>query len=703
MQNATPERTLHNKNHLPFLKGDGEMVNLVRSYDWSQTSLGEPSQWPQSLRTTLSIILSSKFPMFLFWGPDLICFYNDAYRPSLGNDGKHPFALGKPGAQIWPEIWQHIKPLIDQVLSGGGATWSEDQLLPIYRNGKLEDVYWTFSYSPVIAETGEPAGVFVTCTETTEKVLLFRKLAETNQQLAFAIESTDLGTWEYKLGSGRFHVNQRFLDWFGFNNQSEVTTDMILSAIEENDRVRLRTAAKKVIATMQEGKFDVQFAVINRISQEVRTLNAKGKLLLNEQNIPYRFSGTIEDITEEIVGRQKMEKVYNELQRTNDSLQLALYAGKLGSCQLYLDSGKVDCTPQFKFNFGLKEDDYLDYDIAIGVVHPDDKEMVIKELTEAINACSVYNFEYRVIWADGSLHWIYASGRPIPDESGKATLVTGVTLDITEQKLFAEELSAQVEQRTRQLEQANEALQRTNEELGRSNINLEEFAYAASHDLKEPIRKIYFFSDRIESTMADRFTEEEKTYFKRMRLAANRMGSLIDDLLSYSQVSIKPRDYEMISLNSVVQQVIDDLEVEIADKHAMIMVDPLPTIYGHQRQLQQAFQNLLSNALKYHKPGLAPVVRITIHENYQPEGVHFPAEKKFVSVGITDDGIGFEQSEAEKIFNVFTRLHGNSEYKGTGVGLSIVRKVLQNHQGFVQATSQPDNGATFHLFFPMES
>ncbi|MDF2455774.1 MAG: domain S-box protein, partial [Cytophagaceae bacterium] len=132
-----------------FLLGGGEMGLLTREKDWSQTVLGAPSQWPQSLRTTLSILLSSKFPMFLWWGPELIQFYNDAYRPSLGTDGKHPHALGQRAEECWPEIWAVIKPLIDQVMAGGEATWAEDQHLPIYRNGKLEDVYWTFSYSPV--------------------------------------------------------------------------------------------------------------------------------------------------------------------------------------------------------------------------------------------------------------------------------------------------------------------------------------------------------------------------------------------------------------------------------------------------------------------------------------------------------------------------------------------------------------------------
>ncbi len=146
----------HLDNNIQFLAGGGEMGKLIREKDWSKTSLGSPGFWQQSLRTTLSIILNSKFPMFLFWGEDLTCFYNDAYRPSLGKEGKHPSILGMNGEEAWIEIWHIIKPLIDQVLVGGEATWSEDQLIPIYRNGKIEDVYWTFSYSPVNDETVNP-------------------------------------------------------------------------------------------------------------------------------------------------------------------------------------------------------------------------------------------------------------------------------------------------------------------------------------------------------------------------------------------------------------------------------------------------------------------------------------------------------------------------------------------------------------------
>ena len=178
-----------------FLAKGGEMGALTRAENWSKTSVGAVETWSQSLRTTLGIVLNSKFPMFLFWGPEHICFYNDAYRPSLGNDGKHPSILGQKGADAWPEIWDFIKPLIDQVLADGEATWHENQLLPIYRNGKIEDAYWTFSYSPVTNDNGKIGGVLVTCTETTDKVNLVKKLEESNNVrfLTILVNSLNIG------------------------------------------------------------------------------------------------------------------------------------------------------------------------------------------------------------------------------------------------------------------------------------------------------------------------------------------------------------------------------------------------------------------------------------------------------------------------------------------------------------------------------
>lgn len=154
----------------PFLDDTGELGDLIIQFDWSETCLGAIDHWPASLRITLSNMLHTSFPMFLFWGEDFLCFYNAAFRPSLGANGKHP-AIGKKAITVWGEIWHIIGPLLQQVVLTRKPVWFEDQLVPFYRNGRVEDIYWTFSYSPAFGENNKVEGVLVTCMETTKTVL----------------------------------------------------------------------------------------------------------------------------------------------------------------------------------------------------------------------------------------------------------------------------------------------------------------------------------------------------------------------------------------------------------------------------------------------------------------------------------------------------------------------------------------------------
>jgi PAS domain S-box-containing protein len=253
--------------------------------------------------------------------------------------------------------------------------------------------------------------------------------------------------------------------------------------------------------------------------------------------------------------------------------------------------------------------------------------------------------------------------------------------------------------------QSREALERKTQELKHSNRNLEEFAYAASHDLKEPIRKIHFFSDSLKQSLGDRMTEAERRNFDRIASAATRMSSLIEDLLSYSQLSLKSQLVEQVDINQLIGVVLEDLDLEIEKKGATVLVEKLFTTKGHKRQLQQAIQNLVSNALKYSKPGIAPEIKISSEQVAGEEtGIRLPDgvnQKNYHLLSISDNGIGFEQGDAERIFDIFTRLHGLAEYKGNGIGLAITRKVIENHNGYIWAKSKPGEGATFYVLLPI--
>jgi signal transduction histidine kinase len=250
-------------------------------------------------------------------------------------------------------------------------------------------------------------------------------------------------------------------------------------------------------------------------------------------------------------------------------------------------------------------------------------------------------------------------------------------------------------------------LENSIEALKRSNANLEEFAYAASHDLKEPIRKMRTFGDRLKTKLSNRLDEEEARMFERLEKSSERMELLVDDLLTYSHVSESPRQFETINMNEKLRRVMEDLEMTIEEKGAKITVDVLPTIHAHRRQIQQLFQNLISNSLKYSKPSVTPEIHISCKEvagaEIGEQAIEEDRNKKFFLFTVTDNGIGFEQQYAERIFQMFQRLHGKHEYSGTGVGLSIARKVVENHQGYILAESEPEKGATFKVFLPVQN
>lgn len=248
-------------------------------------------------------------------------------------------------------------------------------------------------------------------------------------------------------------------------------------------------------------------------------------------------------------------------------------------------------------------------------------------------------------------------------------------------------------------------LEKLVDELKRSNASLEEFAYAASHDMQEPIRKIHFFAGRIREQYSSRLDRQGVHYFERLESAASRMRQLVEDLLAYSHVSLKPTVLEIVDLDGLVRTVLEDLELVVSEKGAQVRLETLPNLKGHKRQLQQLFQNLVSNALKYSREGVTPEIKVSgsVVNGAQSE-LALPGEegtRKFHRIDVSDNGIGFSQEDAERIFQVFQRLHGNAEYKGTGVGLAIARKVAENHNGYIRAHGELGKGAVFSVYLPV--
>ena len=321
--------------------------------------------------------------------------------------------------------------------------------------------------------------------------------------------------------------------------------------------------------------------------------------------------------------------------------------------------------------------------------------------------------EEAVVQADGELHTYLSIKFPLLDSQGRVVQIGGIATDITIRKRAEhllqktnEELENRVKQRTAKLKRVNASLEaeiverraserklsQTASELKISNRALQDFAYVASHDLQEPLRKIQAFGDRLQVKYAEELGEQGQDYLRRMRNAAERMQSLIRDLLVYSRITTKVQPFVSTDLNVIVREVLSDLETRIEQTSGQVHVGELPTIEADPLQMRQLFQNLIGNALKFHQPELTPIVEIS--------RVPVSDSESMIKLQVKDNGIGFDEKYLDRIFTPFQRLHGRSEYQGTGMGLAICRKIVERHGGFLKAQSLRERGSTFTIALP---
>lgn len=256
-----------------------------------------------------------------------------------------------------------------------------------------------------------------------------------------------------------------------------------------------------------------------------------------------------------------------------------------------------------------------------------------------------------------------------------------------------DDLDGRVQARTQELTEANTSLRQSIEELARSNRELEEFAYVASHDLQEPLRKLRVFSGLLLAQEADNLSDDGRHFLGRLHHAAERMSSLINDLLTYSRVRSRQEPFSPVDLNVVVREVMDDLEETLVESGATLDIGPLPTIEADAAQMRQLLHNLIGNAVKFRRPDVPCTVRVeadTVEQDGEPHH----------RIYVRDNGLGFEPRFSDRIFKPFQRLHAQSEYPGTGIGLAVCRRIAERHGAVLTAESRPGDGATFCLTLP---
>jgi PAS domain S-box-containing protein len=415
--------------------------------------------------------------------------------------------------------------------------------------------------------------------------------------------------------------------------------------------------------------------------------------------LPIAFSQkTATQLEAEIDFRKRMEE---QLKINNALLSEAQEIARLGHWQWDVVANKVEWSGMALKLFGLDAiDKEMDYNGYLQLLHPDDRQVVHDAIMQSFSSKTFPKFYHRILMPDGQIRFVLSRGEVIVNEKGEVVKMIGTVQDITDQKNTEQELLLK------------------SQRLEASNIELQKFASIASHDLREPLRKILTFGSMLEKEHRGLLSERGEMYLQKITGASLRMQKLIDDILDFSRLTVNNQQFSRLRLNDVVTQVLGDMEVAISKSGAEITVDMLPEIDGNASQLGQLFQNLIANGIKFRRPGQVPRIKIEggilwpaelpdaflKNSNYRFSVVGNPeyaTSERFCRLTIADNGVGFDETYLDRIFLIFQRLHDKSEYEGTGIGLAVCKKVADMHNGYITATSKQGEGATFIIILPV--
>jgi PAS domain S-box-containing protein len=673
------------------------MGALIRAHDWSKTSLGLPESWPQPLRTTIGLLLNTGHPMYIWWGPELLCFYNDAYRQSIGPE-RHPGSLGLPARQVWDEIWDIIGPQIDQVMSGGGATWNENALVPITRNGRREDVYWTYSYTPIDDpdSAGGVGGVLVLCTETTAAVLAEHRRAEEMQRQRRLFEQAPgfiivmsgpkhrvefVNNTHRALFDSAGWVGKEIRDAFpsvagqGFFTHLDrvYATGVIFSA--HGAEVRFRRSAD----TPEETRYlTFIYAPVIGDGGEVTGVFCEGF-----------------DVTEGERAKNELEASDARLRHSEEQLRLATEAAEVGLWDLDVLSETLFWPPRVKRMFGISPDAPVSMADFYGGLHPDDLQRTSAAFAAALDPSqrAVYDVEYRTIGKeDGVVRWVAAKGRAIFD-GDRCVRVIGAAIDITARKAAEAQLHELNETLERRVSEAIAERAKAEAHLRQAQKidAIGQLTGGVAHDFNNLLMVI---SGGL--SILDRQADPVKRQriLDGMRQATERGASLSRQLLAFSRR--QPLKAEPIDLRSQIvamRELLDrtlrgdvHVQTELAVDLWPILVDPT--------ELELVILNLCVNARDAMPNGGTIMLRAENAAGVEKEGL----SGDFVRMTVTDSGIGMPAEVLARVFEPFFTTKDVG--KGSGLGLAQVYGFARQSGGSVQIESLVDVGTTVTLMLP---
>lgn len=548
----------------------------------------------------------------------------------------------------------------------------------VTKSGELIEV--TISVSPIFDQKGNIKGLSKIVRDITNQKRAEQLIIENEERLQLVLSASDLGTWELNLQTNEIKYSKKYLEILGYSEPKTFTHNELLSHIYKED-FELRERAMK--NALVDGLLNYEFRLV-RSDGSLRWIEARGQVFYDSEKTPIKLIGTFRDITER---RSRVQEILESEQKFRilaDSVPQLIWTGD--------NNGNLNYFNLSFFEYTGLTPKQIHKEGWIQIVHPGDRLQSVKQWAAAINEGVPFLTEHRFRRYDGEYRWHLSRALPQKDTNENIQMWVGTSTDVHDQKTFSEELEKNVQARTVELKNAIKELVKTNHEL-------EQFAYVSSHDLQEPLRKIQTFAGILSSKIDS--ADESKIYLDKINASAGRMSELIRDLLNYSKLSKKEALFSETDLNLILDKVKNDFEVLIQQKKAIIISTRLPVIKAIPIQMNQLIYNLIGNALKFCDN--KPFIEVSCKKASPTELRLIQGANEFGSYHhfmFKDNGIGFSQEYAQQIFTIFQRLNDVQKYSGTGIGLAMCKKIVENHNGFIKADSAPEMGSTFHVFLP---
>ncbi|WP_149207534.1 PAS domain-containing sensor histidine kinase [Flavobacterium johnsoniae] len=657
----------------PVFNKQGEVEAIAgTTRDITEIKLAEEQQFlarkriEESESRLQSMIHQTPSATLVLMGADLVI--EQINRQMLALIGRGEEIIGMRLIDVLPELnGQYVWTQVQNVYNKGIPFDQAEVLVQHNRTGEMRDYYYNLAYRPLVQD-GVITGMIQVAEDVTEQVTARNKMEESEKRFRALVNASS--DFVYRMNAD-WTVMRSLETLDSYASEGEPVSNWINSYIHPDDRKK----ALKLISEAIDNKSIFQL--------EHRVLNANGTIgwnfsrvvpILDDNNTIIEWFGAASDITSQKEVQQIINESAENFRQLADLVPQIIWTSRPDGFIDYYNKRWYEYT-------NLKENEYGDSS-WISVLHPDDVELVKDNWYESIQSGNFYQLEFRLKDSvTGEYRWFLSKAVPIKDASGAITKWFGTCTDIHEQKTATEKLEVLINERTR--------------ELQRSNEDLQQFAHVASHDLKEPVRKIKTFISRLEDNLEGKLDDSAKKFIDRIHVASDRMFNMIEGVLAYSKINADQQKPTVVDLNEVLKNIETDLEVSLQKTGGEIYYDNLPVLEGAQVLLYQLFYNLINNSIKFAKDDVPVKVKLSSKIIKQQDN-------DFAVITVEDNGIGFNENQAERIFETFTRLNSKDSYEGTGLGLSLCKKIVERHAGTITASGSPYNGAVFTIMLPLK-